>query len=103
MRQQQPLAHPNTAIRGNNHLVLGYLHQVQLCIKQLEKMELHVINVHFENIKPKVRVQPCLKTYELQQSQQALCYICGNDNRKFEEYQMMVEGIKVVWRHYPIH
>ncbi|MBB5151812.1 hypothetical protein [Histophilus somni] len=94
----QPLAHPNQALCGNNSLTIDYLSQVQKCIKRLDKMGLHVINVHFEHIKPKVRVQPCAITQMLQKNKQAICYIRGNDPQRYSEYQMLVEGIKVIWR-----
>ncbi|WP_075321675.1 hypothetical protein ABI424_001293 [Histophilus somni] len=90
--------HPNPVLRGNNHLTLGYLNQVQKCVESLDQMGLHVINVHFEYIKPKVRVQPCAITRELQKSNRAICYIRGNDPNRYHEYQMLVEGIKVIWR-----
>ncbi|MFZ7276955.1 hypothetical protein ACLS0F_06730 [Avibacterium endocarditidis] len=94
------LTHPNPVLRGNNEMVLGYLSQVQKCVRKLEEMGLHVINVHFESIKPKVRVQPSHCTKMLEQKEQAICYIRGNDGARFAEWQMMVEGIKVVWRSY---
>lgn len=94
------LEHPNQALCGNNRLAIGYLNQVQKCVESLDQMGLHVINVHFEYIKPKVRVQPCAITRELQKSNRAICYIRGNDPNRYHEYQMLVEGIRVVWRTY---
>ncbi|MGY6090361.1 hypothetical protein [Avibacterium paragallinarum] len=94
------LTHPNPVLRGNNEMVLNYLSQVQKCIRKLEEMGLYVINVHFEHIKPKVRVQPNHNTKELEKTARAMRYILGNDGQRFDEWQMMVEGIKVVWRSY---
>lgn len=85
---------------GKNVISLGYLAQTQKCVQTLDRMGLHVLNIHFEKIKPQVRVQPCKETQKLEKSGQAIAYVQGNDGVHFAEYQMMVEGIKVIWRSY---
>lgn len=96
--QDQNKAHP--VFGGSNTISLGYLAQAQKCVKALDQMGLHVLNINFEKIKPQVRVQPCKETKKLEKASQAIAYIQGNDGVHFAEYQMMVEGIKVIWRSY---
>lgn len=95
---EQNRSHP--VFGGSNEISLGYLAQAQKCVQTLDKMGLHVLNIHFEKIKPQVRVQPCKETQKLEKSGQAIAYVQGNDGVHFAEYQMMVEGIKVIWRSY---
>lgn len=94
------LKHPNSALCGNNGLTLKYLSQVQKCVEELNQIGLSVINIHFDKIKPTVRVKACAQTAALQRENQAICYIKGNDNQHFSEWQILVAGIRVIWRDY---
>ncbi|MGQ0287147.1 hypothetical protein ACT2CV_08085 [Pasteurellaceae bacterium 22721_9_1] len=94
------LDHPNSVLRGNNKLTVEYLNQVQKCVEKLDEMGLTVTNIHFERIKPTVRVKTCTQTKTLQKNKQAICFIKGNDGERFNEFQMLVEGIRVIWRDY---
>ncbi|MBF0752207.1 MULTISPECIES: hypothetical protein [unclassified Pasteurella] len=85
---------------GCNKIALGYLFQTQKCIQSLNKMGLHVANIEFDKIKPRVRIDTNAITEKLEKTGQALAYIQGNDGAHWVEYQMMVEGIKVIWRSY---
>lgn len=60
------LDHPNSVLRGNNKLTVEYLNQVQKCVEKLDEMGLTVTNIHFERIKPTVRVKTCTQTKTLQ-------------------------------------
>lgn len=95
---KQAEAHP--VFGGCNRIALGYLFQAQKCIQTLNHMGLHVANIEFDKIKPRVRVDANQVTAKLEKNGDALAYIQGHDGAHFAEYQMMVEGIKVVWRSY---
>ncbi|WP_439236647.1 hypothetical protein [Lonepinella koalarum] len=98
--REKKLAHK--VVSGRNDLTLKYLNQVQKCIEHLDRIGLHVINVEFCKIKPTVRVQaPYLdQEQRLVNDYRAIRFMNGNDSGRFQEYQMMVEGIRVVWRAY---
>lgn len=100
MKHQQPLHHPNPVVCGNNKMAIDYLEQVKKCVAELGGMGLTVINIYFEHIKPKVRIEPNQRTRELEHSGRAISYISGNDGARYKEYQMMVQGIRVIWRTY---
>lgn len=95
---QKAKSHP--VYGGCNKIALGYLFQTQKCIAELNKMGLYVLSIDFNKIKPRVRVQPNMYTEKLQRTGQAIAYLHGNDGVYFAEYQMIVEGIKVIWRSY---
>ena len=93
-------AKPHPVFGGCNKIALGYLAQTQRCIFTLNKMGLHVQAIEFDKVKPRVRVDTSHITAQLEKSGQAFAYIQGNDGAHWAEYQMMVEGIKVIWRSY---
>lgn len=93
-------AQPHPVFGGCNKIALGYLSQTQKCVYALNKMGLHVASIEFDKIKPRVRVDTNAITEKLEKTGQALAYIQGNDGAHWVEYQMMVEGIKVIWRSY---
>lgn len=87
-------------LNKNNEMVSKYISQVQKAINSLNEMGLTVVNIHFEKIKPKIRVMHCAKTEKLVEQNKAFIYQVGGDGIRYQEAQMMVEGIKVVWRKY---
>lgn len=93
-------AKPHPVFGGCNKIALGYLSQAQKCINELNKMGLHVVNIEFDKIKPRVRIEQNAITKKFEKTGQAFAYIQGNDGAHWAEYQMMVEGIKVIWRSY---
>ena len=93
-------AKPHPVFGGCNKIALGYLSQTQKCVCELNKMGLHVLSIDFDKVKPRVRIEPNNTTKKLEKTGQALAYVQGNDGVHFAEYQMMVEGIKVIWRSY---
>ncbi|HHT7762488.1 hypothetical protein [Pasteurella multocida] len=92
-QQQKTLNH-------NNEVMSKYLKQVQKAINKLDEMGLSVINVHFEKIRPSLRVQPCFNTERLERENKAFVFITGSDGKRYQEAQMTVEGIRVIWRKY---
>ena len=78
-------------LNKNNALMLAYLEQVEKAVKRLNEMGLTVVNVHFEKIKPTVRVMANAVTDRLEREQRAFVYQVG---------QFAVEGIRVIWRKY---
>ncbi|MFZ7224314.1 hypothetical protein [Avibacterium avium] len=84
----------------NNALMLAYLEQVEKAVKRLNEMGLTVINVHFEKIKPTVRVMANGVTERLERDQKAYVYHIGRDMARYQEAQFTVEGIRVIWRKY---
>ena len=93
-------AKPHPVFGGCNKIALGYLLQAQKCVNELNKMGLHVVNIEFDKIKPRVRIEQNAITKKFEKTGQALAYMQGHDGVHFAEYQMMVEGIKVIWRSY---
>lgn len=91
---------PHPAFGGCNRIALGYLYQTQKCVNELNKMGLQVMNIEFDRVKPRVHVYPNQVTQRLEKTEQAFAYAQGRDAERFAEYQMMVEGIKVIWRSY---
>ncbi|OOF50297.1 hypothetical protein BKK54_06520 [Rodentibacter genomosp. 1] len=87
-------------LNKNNYLMLRYLEQVEKAVKRLNEMGLTVINVHFEKIKPTVRVMTNSITDRLEREQKAYVYHVGRDNGRYQEAQFSVEGIRVIWRKY---
>ena len=64
-------------------------------------MGLHVVNIEFDKIKPRVRIEQNAITKKFEKTGQALAY----NARQRPVYilpntKMMVEGIKVIWRSY---
>ena len=93
---------PNTTkqLNKNNAVMLAYLEQVEKAVRRLNDMGLTVINVHFEKIKPTVRVMNNAVTEQLEKNQWAYVYHVGRDVARYQEAQFTVEGIRVVWRKY---
>ena len=91
---------PHPVFGGCNKIALGYLSQTQKCVFELNKMGLHVLSIDFDKIKPRVRIEQNAITKKFEKTGQALAYMQGHDGVHFAEYQMMVEGIKVIWRSY---
>ena len=87
-------------LNKNNALMLAYLEQVEKAVKRLNEMGLTVINVHFEKIKPTVRVMANGITDRLEREQRAYVYHVGRDAGRYQEAQFAVEGIRVIWRKY---
>lgn len=93
---------PNTTkqLNKNNAVMLAYLEQVEKAVRRLNEIGLTVINVHFEKIRPTVRVMNNAVTEKLEKDQQAYVYHVGRDVGRYQEAQFTVEGIRVVWRKY---
>lgn len=87
-------------LNKNNALMLSYLEQVEKAVKCLNEMGLTVVNVHFEKIKPTVRVMANAVTDRLEREQRAFVYQVGRDVGRYQEAQFAVEGIRVIWRKY---
>lgn len=87
-------------LNKNNALMMRYLEQVEKAVKRLNEMGLTVINVHFEKIKPTVRVMANGVTDRLEREQRAFVYHVGRDAGRYQEAQFSVEGIRVIWRKY---
>ena len=87
-------------LNKNNALMLAYLEQVEKAVKRLNEMGLTVVNVHFEKIKPTLRVMANDFTDKLEQEQRAYVYLVGQDVGRYREAQFAVEGIRVIWRKY---
>lgn len=87
-------------LNKNNALMLAYLEQVEKAVKRLNEMGLTVVNVHFEKIKPTLRVMANDVTDKLEQEQRAYVYLVGQDVGRYRETQFAVEGIRVIWRKY---
>lgn len=87
-------------LNKNNALMLAYLEQVEKAVKRLNEMGLTVVNVHFEKIKPTVRVMANAVTDRLEREQRAFVYQVGRDVGRYQEAQFAVEGIRVIWRKY---
>lgn len=87
-------------LNKNNALMLAYLEQVEKAVKCLNEMGLTVVNVHFEKIKPTVRVMANAVTDRLEREQRAFVYQVGRDVGRYQEAQFAVEGIRVIWRKY---
>lgn len=90
----------NKQLNKNNALMLAYLEQLEKAVKRLNEMGLTVINVHFEKIKPTVRVMANTVTDRLEQEQRAFVYVVGGGMGRYQEAQFSVEGIRVIWRKY---
>lgn len=87
-------------LNKNNALMLSYLEQVEKAVKRLNEMGLTVVNVHFEKIKPTLRVMANAVTDRLECEQRAFVYQVGRDVGRYQEAQFAVEGIRVIWRKY---
>ena len=87
-------------LNKNNALMLAYLEHVEKAVKSLNEMGLTVVNVHFEKIKPTVRVMANAVTDRLEREQRAFVYQVGRDVGRYQEAQFAVEGIRVIWRKY---
>ena len=87
-------------LSNNNRVMLQYLNQVQKAVNALNEMGLTVINVHFEKIRPTIRVQANRVTEQLEREQLAYVYRVGSDLGRYREAQYTVECIRVIWRTY---
>ena len=87
-------------LNKNNALMLAYLEQVEKAVKRLNEMGLTVVNVHFEKIKPTLRVMANAVTDRLEREQRAFVYQVGRDVGRYQAAQFAVEGIRVIWRKY---
>lgn len=93
-------ARKNKQLNKNNAVMLAYLEQVEKAVRRLNEMGLIVVNVHFEKIKPTVRVMANAVTDRLEREQRAFVYQVGRDVGRYQEAQFAVEGIRVIWRKY---
>lgn len=93
-------ARKNKQLNKNNAVMLAYLEQVEKAVRRLNEMGLTVVNVHFEKIKPTVRVMANAVTDRLEREQRAFVYQVGRDVGRYQEAQFAVEGIRVIWRKY---
>ena len=91
-------ARKNKQLNKNNAVMLAYLEQVEKAVRRLNEMGLTVVNVHFEKIKPTVRVMANAVTDRLEREQRAFVYQVGRDVGRYQEAQFAVEGIRVIWR-----
>ncbi|MCW9699744.1 hypothetical protein [Avibacterium sp. 20-129] len=87
-------------LNKGNHLAYKFLEQAQKAVVSCNAMGLTVTEIDFSKIKPRLKVMHNHVTEKMLANGKAIIFKRGSDDRAihFWEGQMMVEGIKTIFR-----